>query len=206
VDVSVAKINSADIDSMQLVKFKAALIDVLPALRAFARSLCHDPTEADDLVQETMLKAWAARNSYIEDASFKAWTFRILRNILYSDRRKSRYLVQLDTPTYEATARATVNIHATIELSAVTAAIQTLPLEQREALILIAAGGFSNEEVAGITGLAVGTIKSRVSRGRASLVLLMDKTSGHRPLQPQSADEHPAAGPRSAPDSPDAEV
>jgi RNA polymerase sigma-70 factor, ECF subfamily len=172
---------SSDINGLRLTKFKSALIEILPALRAFARSLCHNPTEADDLVQETMLKAWGARNSYIEDANFKAWTFRILRNILYSNRRKSRYLVQLDTPAYEATARATDTVHATMELSSVTAAIQTLPLEQREALILIAAGGFSYEDVAGITGLAVGTIKSRVSRGRANLVEIMAKSEGRRP-------------------------
>lgn len=177
----VANINSKEISGLGLIKFKSSLIEIMPALRAFARSLCHNPTEADDLVQETMLKAWGARNSYIEDASFKAWTFRILRNILYSNRRKSRYLVQLDTPAYEATARANVNIHAKMELSSVSAAIQTLPLEQREALILIAAGGFSYDDVAAVTGLAVGTIKSRVSRGRASLVALMATNDDQRP-------------------------
>jgi RNA polymerase sigma-70 factor (ECF subfamily) len=165
----------------RLAEFKAALITVLPSLRAFARSLCRNAVEADDLVQETMLKAWSARESYIEESNFKAWAFRILRNSLYSNWRKNSRLTQLDDTVYEKTAKATDNAETALELAEVSQAILDLPLEQREALILIAAGGFNYEEVAAIAGVAVGTIKSRVSRGRANLIALMENRAHRRP-------------------------
>jgi RNA polymerase sigma-70 factor (ECF subfamily) len=165
----------------RLAEFKAALITVLPSLRAFARSLCRNAVEADDLVQETMLKAWSARESYIEESNFKAWAFRILRNSLYSNWRKNSRLTQLDDTVYEKTAKATDNAETALELAEVSEAILDLPLEQREALILIAAGGFNYEEVAAIAGVAVGTIKSRVSRGRANLIALMENRAHRRP-------------------------
>ena len=165
----------------RLAEFKAALIAVLPSLRAFARSLCRNAVEADDLVQETMLKAWSARESYIEESNFKAWAFRILRNSLYSNWRKNSRLTQLDDTVYEKTAKATDNAETALELAEVSEAILDLPLEQREALILIAAGGFNYEEVAAIAGVAVGTIKSRVSRGRANLIALMENRAHRRP-------------------------
>ena len=165
----------------RLAEFKAALIAVLPSLRAFARSLCRNAVEADDLVQETMLKAWSARESYIEESNFKAWAFRILRNSLYSNWRKNSRLTQLDDTVYEKTAKATDNAETALELAEVSQAILDLPLEQREALILIAAGGFNYEEVAAIAGVAVGTIKSRVSRGRANLIALMENCAHRRP-------------------------
>ncbi len=166
---------------LRLADFKAALIAVLPSLRAFARSLCRNAVEADDLVQETMLKAWSARESYIEESNFKAWAFRILRNSLYSNWRKNSRLTQLDDTVYEKTAKATDNAETALELAEVSEAILDLPLEQREALILIAAGGFNYEEVAAIAGVAVGTIKSRVSRGRANLIALMENRAHRRP-------------------------
>lgn len=165
----------------RLAEFKAALIAVLPSLRAFARSLCRNAVEADDLVQETMLKAWSARESYIEESNFKAWAFRILRNSLYSNWRKNSRLTQLEDTVYEKTAKATDNAETALELAEVSQAILDLPLEQREALILIAAGGFNYEEVAAIAGVAVGTIKSRVSRGRANLIALMENRAHRRP-------------------------
>ena len=164
---------------LRLADFKAALIAVLPSLRAFARSLCRNAVEADDLVQETMLKAWSARESYIEESNFKAWAFRILRNSLYSNWRKNSRLTQLDDTVYEKTAKATDNAETALELAEVSQAILELPLEQREALILIAAGGFNYDEVAAIAGVAVGTIKSRVSRGRTNLIALMENRA-HR--------------------------
>ena len=74
--------SEVEISEVGLARFKSDLVTVIPSLRAFARSLCGNATHADDLVQETMLKAWAARRSYVPDTSFKAWTFRILRNAL----------------------------------------------------------------------------------------------------------------------------
>ena len=178
--MSAAELPKQDMNGKRLGEFKQSLVEVLPALRAFARSLCRNATEADDLVQETMLKAWAARNSYIEESNFKAWTFRILRNALYSNWRKNSRLSQLDDTVYEKTAKATDNAESALELAEVSEAIRELPLEQREALILIAAGGFNYEEVAAIAGVAVGTVKSRVSRGRSNLIVLMEKRSNRR--------------------------
>ncbi len=175
-----APVATKEMSGARLIAFKRALVDVLPSLRAFARSLCRNAAEADDLVQETMLKAWSARASYIEEANFKAWTFRILRNALYSNWRKSSRLTQLDDSVYEKTAKAIDNAETAIELAEVSEAIRHLPLEQREALILIAAGGFNYEEVAAIAGVAVGTIKSRVSRGRSNLIVLMEKRANRR--------------------------
>ena len=166
----------------RLAEFKAALIAVLPSLRAFARSLCRNAVEADDLVQETMLKAWSAIESYIEESNFKAWAFRILRNSLYSNWRKNSRLTQLDDTVYEKTAKATDNAETALELAEVSEAILDLPLEQREALILIAAGGFNYEEVAAIAGVAVGTIKSRLNIEAVSLI-------PDRNPEPERADE-----------------
>jgi RNA polymerase sigma-70 factor (ECF subfamily) len=179
--VTVPATRRPPMSDLRLADFKAALIAVLPSLRAFARSLCRNAVEADDLVQETMLKAWSARESYIEESNFKAWAFRILRNSLYSNWRKNSRLTQLDDTVYEKTAKATDNAETALELAEVSQAILDLPLEQREALILIAAGGFNYEEVAAIAGVAVGTIKSRVSRGRANLIALMENRAHRRP-------------------------
>ncbi len=178
--MSVPGVAHKEMSEKRVTEFKAALVAVLPSLRAFARSLCRNATEADDLVQETMLKAWAARNTYIEEANFKAWTFRILRNALYSNWRKNSRLTQLDDTVYEKTAKATDNAETALELAEVSEAIRHLPLEQREALILIAAGGFNYEEVAAIAGVAVGTVKSRVSRGRANLIGMMEMRTQRR--------------------------
>ena len=160
--------------------FKADLVRIIPALRAFARSLCGNPALADDLVQETMLKAWTARGSYIAGTNFKAWTFRILRNAFYSTWRKSRRLTSIDEEQHAKTARAIENVETAMELAEVSSAIRQLPIEQREALILIAAGGFNYDEVAKIAGVAVGTVKSRVSRGRSTLAVLMTKRNNKR--------------------------
>lgn len=160
--------------------FKTELVSIIPALRAFARSLCGNPALADDLVQETMLKAWTARDSYIVGTNFKAWTFRILRNAFYSTWRKSRRLTSIDEEHHAKTARALENVETAMGLAEVSSAIQQLPLEQREALILIAAGGFNYDEVAKISGVAVGTVKSRVSRGRSTLAVLMTKRNNQR--------------------------
>ena len=97
---------ATEISELGLAQFKSDLVTVIPALRAFARSLCGNATQADDLVQETMLKAWAARRSYVPDTSFKAWTFRILRNAFYSHWRKDRRLSPLDDTVHEKMAQA----------------------------------------------------------------------------------------------------
>ncbi|PKP81558.1 MAG: RNA polymerase subunit sigma-70 [Alphaproteobacteria bacterium HGW-Alphaproteobacteria-18] len=164
--------------ALSLSDFKAALMEVTPHLRAFARSLCGDPSQADDLVQDALLKAWNARDSYTENTSFKAWTFTILRNSFYSEKRRSWRSTSLEPGVAESTLVASDDPDKGIELVALRNALEHLPQDQREAIILIGAGGMAYEEAAEIVGCAVGTIKSRVSRARKALAELLNSEKG----------------------------
>jgi RNA polymerase sigma-70 factor (ECF subfamily) len=157
--------------------FKAELTRLIPQMRAFARSLCRDAAAADDLAQDALLKAWNNRNSYQPGTNIKAWTFMILRNQFYSDKRRSWRSTQLDPETAERTLVAVSNPMASLELDEVRRALAMLPEDQREALILIGAGGLSYEEVSEICGCAIGTIKSRVSRARDRLASILETGS-----------------------------
>ena len=154
--------------------FKRELASLIPHLRAFARNLCGNATSADDLAQEAMLKAWNARDSYQQGTNLKAWTFTILRNVFYSEKRRSWRRQPLDPEVAEATLVANDNPADGMELLALRNAILTLPDDQREALILVGAGGLSYEETAEVCNCAVGTIKSRVSRARQALVVILE--------------------------------
>lgn len=154
--------------------FKSELASLIPHLRAFARNLCGNASNADDLAQEAMLKAWKSRDSYQVGTNLKAWTFTILRNAFYSEKRRSWRRQPLDPEVAEATLVANDNPADGMELLALRNAILTLPDDQREALILVGAGGLSYEETAEVCGCAVGTIKSRVSRARQALVVILD--------------------------------
>jgi RNA polymerase sigma-70 factor (ECF subfamily) len=149
--------------------FKRELTAVVPHLRAFARGLCGRPDMADDLVQETLLKAWAAQDRFEPGTSMRAWTFVILRNAYLTDMRRNRFRGEYDEGVAERILTAPAGQEEPIHLSDLHRALLTLPAERREALLLVGAGGFSYEEAAQICGCAVGTIKSRVGRARASL-------------------------------------
>ena len=150
-------------------EFKAALAAIIPHLRAFARSLSGNRDLADDLVQETLMKAWAARQRFIAGTNMRAWTFIILRNYYLSQLRRSRFRGEWDELTADRILAAPASQDKQIELTDVSRALQQLPAAQREALILVGAGGFAYDEAADICGVAVGTIKSRVARGRVAL-------------------------------------
>jgi RNA polymerase sigma-70 factor, ECF subfamily len=154
--------------------FKQELTSLIPHLRAFARSLCGDATLADDLAQDAMLKAWHARNSFHAGTNMKAWAFTILRNIFYSEKRRSWRRTSLDPEVAEATLVSPANAGDGLDLLALRNALNMLPDDQREALILVGAGGLAYEEAAEVCGCAVGTIKSRVSRARKAVVELLD--------------------------------
>jgi RNA polymerase sigma-70 factor (ECF subfamily) len=156
-------------DARSEAAFKAELVGLIPHLRAFARSLTGDATAADDLAQDAMLKAWDARASYQMGTNMKAWTFMILRNQFYSEKRRSWRMSQLDQEAAERTLMAVDNPEAPVALDELRQGLAMLPPEQREALILVGAGGFAYEEAADICGCAVGTVKSRVSRARRAL-------------------------------------
>ncbi|HZZ70359.1 MAG TPA: sigma-70 family RNA polymerase sigma factor [Phenylobacterium sp.] len=152
--------------------FKAELVAFIPHMRAFARSLCRDPSEAEDIAQDAMVSAWAKRGSFMPGTNFKAWLFMIVRNRFYSNKRRDWRSTELDPETAERTLVANDNPAAIIELDDLRRALSTLSDEQREALILIGAGGLSYEETAEICGVAVGTVKSRVSRARTHLIAI----------------------------------
>ena len=158
-------------------QFKRELVSLIPHLRAFARTLAGEPAAADDLAQDAMMKAWDARASYQMGTNMKAWTFMILRNQFYSEKRRSWRQSQLDQEAAERTLVAVDDPASPIALDELRQSIQKLPHEQREALILVGAGGFAYEEAADICGCAVGTVKSRVSRARRALHAILE--AGH---------------------------
>lgn len=149
--------------------FRDGLLAVVPTLRAFAVSLSKNTDRADDLVQETLVKAWDKQASFQLGTNLKAWLFTILRNEFYSQMRKRRR--EVEDSDGIMTARLSVHApqHGSSDLNDFRKALDLLPEDQREAIILIGASGFSYEEAAEICGCAVGTIKSRVSRARARL-------------------------------------
>jgi RNA polymerase sigma-70 factor (ECF subfamily) len=154
--------------------FKRELVALIPHLRAFARTLTGDATSADDLAQDAMLKAWDARDSFQMGTNMKAWTFMILRNQFYSEKRRSWRQAQLDPEVAERTLVATDDPESPVALDELRLGLAMLPPEQREALILVGAGGFAYEEAAEICDCAVGTVKSRVSRARRALQALLE--------------------------------
>jgi RNA polymerase sigma-70 factor (ECF subfamily) len=152
---------------------KRDLIAAIPSLRAFAVSVCGNPDRADDLVQETLVKAWGSLDSFSEGTNLTAWLFTILRNIYYSEFRKRRREAPDPDGAIAARLVAPDSQHAHMEFQDFREALQKLPLDQREALILVAASGMSYEEAAEICGCAPGTMKSRVNRARNRLNELM---------------------------------
>lgn len=154
--------------------FKDQLAAAIPQLRAFGRSLSGDRDIADDLVQEAMLKAWAARERFEANTNFKAWTFTILRNIYFSQTRRKRFTGEWNDLVADRVLTAPASQDKSVELRDLMRALQQISADQREALVLVAAAGMSYEEVAEITGVAVGTVKSRVSRARPALEALLE--------------------------------
>jgi RNA polymerase sigma factor (sigma-70 family) len=156
-------------------EFKDQLAQVIPHLRAFGRSLSGSRDLADDLVQETLLKAWAARKRFQAGTNMRAWTFIILRNLFLSQMRRARFKGEWDEITASKLLAAPASQDRHVELGDMQRALMHLPQPQREALILVGAGGFAYEEAAEICGCAVGTIKSRVARGRVALEALLSE-------------------------------
>ncbi len=167
--------------------FKKELVDLLPQVRAFARFLCQgNRAAADDLAQDALVRAWAARGSFQPGSQMRAWLFVIVRNAFYSDRRKAWRSVGLDQETAERTLRQESAQGDTLDLDDVRRALNQLPTDQREALILVTAGGLSYDEAAAVCECAVGTIKSRVNRARKALLEIVD--TGKAPAPDKAAD------------------
>ena len=154
--------------------FRDQLVAMIPQLRSFARGLCGWRDMADDLAQDTMTRAWSARASFTPGTNFRAWMFMIMRNQFYTSIRKSNRTTSLDPELAERTLIQSPEQQHHIHVADVAKALQKLPFEQREVLLLIGANGVSYEEAAEIVGCAVGTIKSRLARGRKALAVLIE--------------------------------
>jgi RNA polymerase sigma-70 factor (ECF subfamily) len=146
-----------------------SVLAAVPSLRAFAISLCGNVDRADDLVQETLLRALANIDSFQPGSNMPAWLFTILRNLFRSEYRKRRREVEDADGSYAASLKSQPEQTSRVEFQEFREALVKLPPDQREALILVGASGFSYEEAAEICGCAVGTIKSRVNRARSRL-------------------------------------
>jgi RNA polymerase sigma-70 factor (ECF subfamily) len=154
--------------------FGARLIALIPNLRVFAKSLCRGRSgdAADDLAQESIASAWAAR-AFFRRTNLKAWLFVIQRNAFYSAHRRTWREVDWDDDAMERIMVTSAPQHVSAELTDLTRAMSMLPNDQREALILVGAGGFTHQEAAVMRGCKTGTMKARVSRARHSIVTSM---------------------------------
>ena len=161
-------------DAQNTSDFKTELLELIPFLRAFARSLCGSHDGADDLAQETLVKAWQSRATFAPGTNLKAWLFTILRNQFYSDRRRAWRQTPWDQDAAERLPGTSQDQNWSADLSDTARALRQLPDEQREALILVGAGGFSYADAAVICHCAVGTVKSRVARARKALMEILE--------------------------------
>ena len=152
---------------------REAMLAAVPSLRAFAISLSGNIDRADDLVQETLLRAIANIDSFQPGTNMSAWMFTILRNLFRSEYRKRRREVEDTDGSYAESLKTHPEQNSRLEFQEFRAALAKLPPDQREALILVGASGFSYEEAAAICECAVGTIKSRVNRARTRLADLL---------------------------------
>ncbi len=150
-----------------------SMLKATPNLRAFAISLTNNVDRADDLVQETLMRAIANIDRFQPGTNMQAWLFTILRNLFRSDYRKRRREVEDAEGNYAKTLKTQPAQNAHLEFEEFRTALDKLPQDQREALILVGASGFSYEDAAAICGCAVGTIKSRVNRARSKLSALL---------------------------------
>lgn len=155
-------------------ELQSALLDVLPHLRAFARSLTRNRDQADDLVNDAIVRAISASRQFTPGTNFKAWIFTILRNLFYNEGRKrhSRFASLDDLTVNEPSVGASQE--ASLEFRDFRRAFWRLNPDQREVLILVGASGLSYEEAAAVCDCRIGTIKSRVSRARADLKRMLD--------------------------------
>ena len=148
---------------------REGIVSAIPRLRAVAISLTGDTDRADDLVQETMLRAYANIDKFQPGSNLGAWLFTILRNQFRSEYRKRKREVEDVDGRHVESLTASPEQFGKVEFNELRSALTLLPPEQREALVLVGASGFSYEEAAEICNCAVGTIKSRLNRARTRL-------------------------------------
>jgi RNA polymerase sigma-70 factor, ECF subfamily len=155
-------------------EWRDQVVALIPALRAFAWSISRNGFDADDLVQDTLIKAWSHRDKFETGTNLRAWLFTILRNTHYTAAVRRRREVRDEDDQHARSLTSAPTQEWGLMLKALQAALNQLPDEHREALILVGAAGLSYEEAAQICGCALGTIKSRVNRARTRLMKAMD--------------------------------
>lgn len=153
--------------------FDLDLKNMLPRLRVYALSLTRNGDRADDLVQQTALKALAGRESFRVGSNFSGWVFRIQRNEFVSELRRNRPTVELDSVAGNALHEPPRQEHALV-LRELQGALRQLSRDGRQALLQSQIEGRSHREIASRAGISIGTVKSRISRGRATLARLLD--------------------------------
>jgi RNA polymerase sigma-70 factor (ECF subfamily) len=151
----------------------ASLLKSIPHLRAFAISLTGNVDQADDLVQEAIMRGLSNLDSFTPGTNLQAWLFTILRNQFHTSFRRRKREVEDPDGAMASLLSAAPEQHGHLDLIDLRAALAKLPVEQREVLLLVAAEGMSYEEAAQICGTKVGTVKSRVNRARARLAELL---------------------------------
>lgn len=171
--------DAADPPADPPARFRELLIAEIPGLRAFAASLCGSMQPVDDLVQDTLLKAWSHSTSFEMGSNLRAWLFTILRNTYFSSYRRQGRELQDTDGLIEERLSVSGSQEASLDLADFRNALTKLPVEQREVLIMVGASGLSYEEAATICGVAVGTIKSRVNRARVRLAELLGIAGPH---------------------------
>ena len=154
-------------------EFRLQLLAVVPSLRAFGISLTAKSDRADDLVQETLMKAWKYQSSYVAGTNLKAWLFTILRNEFYTQLRKRKREVEDADGVHASTMATPPEQYGHLDMADFRRALAQLPDDQREAVILVGASGFSYEEAAEICKVPLGTVKSRVNRARKRLAEIL---------------------------------
>ena len=154
-------------------EFRDGLIREMRDLRAFAVSLSGSFHQADDLLQETLLKAWSNSGSFIPGTNMRAWLVTILRNTYYSQYRKRGREVPDTDGVYSSRLATPPNQESAVDMADFQIALAKLAPEHRDVLLMVGASGLSYEETAEICGVAIGTIKSRLNRARARLADLL---------------------------------
>ena len=163
--------------------FERELIALLPHLRNFSRMLCRRQDFAEDITQETLIKAWRARDRYEPGTNLRAWLFTILRHEFYSHKRRAWRQAPWDEDFGAAIPAPADEQSWAMDLSDCTRALGQLPAGQRETVLLVGVGGFSYEDAASLLQSPVGTLKSRLARGRSNLTKLL---AGDQPLRQRS--------------------
>lgn len=151
------------------MRLELEIVHAMPKLRSLALSLCGDADRADDLVQEALARGLSSLSSFSEGTNLIGWLFTILRNFYYNDFQKRRREVADPEGRLAAALVAAPSQEFHIDFLNLTRALQYLPRDQRQALELVAIGGFSYEEAAVICNCPVGTVRSRVNRARGEL-------------------------------------